>query len=406
MNHHRRLFLLSACLATVRSLTASTGRRPRILLRSSWQTVNIGDIAHTPGLLHLLESHLPGADVTLWASDTSDGVKEMLLARFPKLSIVHRGPEVARAIDGSDFLLHGSGPYLVAQRDVARWRQQTQKPYGVFGISLPELNDTVRDHLSRAEFVFFRDTVSLRLAQNGGVRCPLMAFGPDAAFAVDLRNEKAADSFLEHQGLRPGKFLCCIPRYRHTPYWNIKNRPLDQAKHRRNEQMKEHDHAPLRAAIVETVRSTGLKVLLCPEDQTQMALGKEMLLDKLPPDVVRHVVWREKFWLTDEAVSVYRRSAGLFGLEMHSPIMCIGNGVPAIVGRFAEQGSKGYMWRDIGLGDWLIDMDDPKQVQRIVPLVLAMASRPQEAKERARRAQAKVARLHANMVATVRKALP
>jgi len=32
---------------------------PSILVRSFWQTVNIGDIGHTPGLLALLEKHLP-----------------------------------------------------------------------------------------------------------------------------------------------------------------------------------------------------------------------------------------------------------------------------------------------------------------------------------------------------------
>ena len=37
------------------------GRAPRVLLRSSWQVVNIGDIAHTPGVLALLEKHMPGA---------------------------------------------------------------------------------------------------------------------------------------------------------------------------------------------------------------------------------------------------------------------------------------------------------------------------------------------------------
>jgi len=31
----------------------------RLLLRSSWQTENIGDIAHTPGMLALLEKHSP-----------------------------------------------------------------------------------------------------------------------------------------------------------------------------------------------------------------------------------------------------------------------------------------------------------------------------------------------------------
>src|SRR6185436_10539197 len=105
-----------------------------------------------------------------------------------------------------------------------------------------------------------------------------------------------------------------------------KNRAFDAQKHARNEAMKEHDHAPLREAIVAVVRQTPLKVLLCPEDMTQMAVGKEMFWDKLPADTQRRVVWREKFWLTDEALSTYRLSAGLFGSEMHSPIMAIGNG--------------------------------------------------------------------------------
>ncbi len=91
-----------------------------------------------------------------------------------------------------------------------------------------------------------------------------------------------------------------------------------------------------------------------------MAVGKEMFYDKLPADVKPRVVWREKFWLTDEALSTYVRSAGLFGSEMHSPIMALGNGIPAIVCRFEEQTSKGIMWRDIGLGDWLFDLDQSR----------------------------------------------
>jgi hypothetical protein len=118
--------------------------------------------------------------------------------------------------------------------------------------------------------------------------------------------------------------------------------------------MAEHDHAPLRDAITAVARETGLKVLVCPEDQSQMGVGAGSWTS-CRPTVRERVVWRDEFWLTDEALSTYVRSAGLFGLEMHSPIMCIGNGVPAIVCRFAEQTSKGFMWRDIGLGDWLFD---------------------------------------------------
>jgi polysaccharide pyruvyl transferase WcaK-like protein len=181
-----------------------------------------------------------------------------------------------------------------------------------------------------------------------------------------------------------------IPRLRYTPYWLIRHKPMtaeDDRKHARNEEMKEHDHAPLRAAISAVVRETPLKVLICPEDESQMAVGKAMLVDQLPDDVKARVVWREKYWLTDEALSTYVRSAGLFGLEMHSPIMCIGNGVPAIVCRFSEQTSKGLMWRDIGLGDWLFDMDNQDDVARIVPTVLALAKDPVAAKAKAAKAR-------------------
>ncbi len=61
-------------MAAVSPLVAAARRRPRILVRSSWQTVNIGDIAHTPGLLRLLERYLPDTDVWLWPSNVDNGV--------------------------------------------------------------------------------------------------------------------------------------------------------------------------------------------------------------------------------------------------------------------------------------------------------------------------------------------
>ena len=85
--------------------------------------------------------------------------------------------------------------------------------------------------------------------------------------------------------------------------------------------MKEHDHAQLREGIIQVVTQTDMKVLICCEDMTQIPLGKEMIYDKLPEDVKKKCVWRDKYWLTDEALSVYNRSAGLFGNEMHSRLM-------------------------------------------------------------------------------------
>lgn len=422
----RRQFIQSGLTAALASVPAiqrarAAGRAPRIVLRSSWQTVNIGDIAHTPGVLALLERHLPDAEVRLWPSSVADGVEAMLKKRFPKVAIMDRSKEsIASALTECDFFLHGSGPSLVAYRDVARWRAETGKPYGIYGITTGTVTDekhevihnpaktfTVRELFNDAQFVFFRDTVSLEKVKSAGITCPIMEFGPDGAFAVDLRDDTAADAFLKANHLETGKFLCVIPRLRNTPYWLIKKgTKFDPKKQERNDALKEHDHAQLRAAITAVVKETDFKVLICPEDQSQMAVGKELLYDPLPVDIKARVVWREQYWLTDEALSTYVRSAGLFGNEMHSPIMCIGNGIPAVVCRFVEQTTKGFMWQDIGLGDWLFDLDNTSDRLRLPQTVLAMASDPEAAKAKAAKARAFVQQRQREQCAIIAKQLP
>ena len=417
----RRHFLATSLTAALATSARAADKRPaRLLLRSSWQTVNIGDIAHTPGVLALIEKHLPGVEVRLWPSKVDNGVEEMLLARFPRLRIV-KGPEALKAAFAEcDFQLHGSGPSLVAQNDVARWAKETGKPYGVYGITLslqastatsPASDKSVAatvEVLSGAKFAYFRDSKSLELAKQRGCTSPLMEFGPDGAFATDLRDDAKATVFLKANGLEDGQFLCCIPRLRFTPYWTIpdKKAAFDEKKHARNESLKEQDHAPHRQAIIEVLRQTKLKVLICPEDQTQMAVGKELLYDPLPADVKPRAVWRPNYWLTGEAISVYTRSAGLFGNEMHSPIMCIGNGIPAIVCRWTEQTTKGLMWRDIGLGDWLFDFDKEEERAKLVPAVLAMAKDPAAAKAKAAKGRAFVMSKFAASMAVVKQHLP
>ncbi len=415
---NRRTFIKSAVLASVAAAAqAADQRAPRILLRSSWQVVNIGDIAHTPGVLALIEQHIPEAEVRLWASaDLSAEVMAMEHRRFPKLKIVKgtigadgkaSNADLADAIAWTDFLLHGSGPSLVAANDVAAFSKHTGKPYGVYGITHGSfLSGNDQATLDGARFVFFRDSVSLELARKQGVKSPILDFGPDGAFACDLRNDAAADAFLKANKLETGQFLCCIPRLRFTPYWTIRDAKKDETRHARNEEMKVSDHAPLLDAIIAVVRETKLKILICPEDKTQMAVGKEQLYDQLPADVKPRVVWRPNFWLTDEALSTYVRSAGLFGHEMHSPIMCIGSGIPAIVCRWAEQTSKGIMWRDIGLGDWLFDMDSEEDRKKVAAAVLALAKDPVGAKAKAAKGREFVQRRQLETLNKLKKELP
>lgn len=386
-------------LGSLSSLRAGNVASKAIILRSSWQTENIGDIAHTPGVLTLLEKYLPDVQVRLWPSNVGNGVEEMLRKRFPNVPIIRTPEEIQKAFTDCVFLLHGSGPQLVARKDIERWVNETGKPYGIYGITFPgvygfpeersKFNPVDIELLTNAKFAYFRDSVSLEFAKKNGVKCPIMEFCPDGAFAVDLRDDAAADAFLKEHGLEPGKFLCAIPQYRFSPWWELpsKKQAPNEAKRAYNDKMKEQDNAPIREAIIQVVRQTPLKVLLVPENGTQVRIGKEMLYDPLPDDVKKKVVWRDHYWLTDEAVSTYIRSAGLFGLEMHSPIMCIAQGVPAIVCRFEEQTSKGAMWRDIGLNEWLFDMDTPSDVAKIVPAVLAMAKDPKAAKAKVAKAQ-------------------
>lgn len=389
--HFLRTTLATAALPSL-ALAQESKAKKRILLRSSWQTVNIGDIAHTPGMLHLLEKHLPEYDVTLWPSSVENGVAEMLTKRFPKLKILAPTAEAKKeAFDTHDFLLHGSGPGIVGQKSIIEWTEKTGKPYGIGGVTWSggKDNGEAIKVISGGKFAFFRDSVSLELAKSKGATCPIMEFGPDATFACDLVNDEPAAAWLKEVGLEDGKFVCCIPKLRNTPYWEIKKGvKFDEKKNARNEEMKEHDIAPLRNAVIAVVQQTPMKVLLCPEDASQMKLNKEMIYDKLPEDVKKKVVWRQDYWLTDFAQSVYNRSAGLFGNEQHSPIMCIGHGIPAIVCRYKEQTSKGFMWKDIGLSEWLFDHDFDEAEKGLTPAVLAIVNDPAAAKAKALKGKA------------------
>ena len=61
----------------------------KILMLSAWQDVNIGDIAHTPGMLHVLEKYIPSAEIILWAwTPLKPEIEAMIKRRFPKLKVV------------------------------------------------------------------------------------------------------------------------------------------------------------------------------------------------------------------------------------------------------------------------------------------------------------------------------
>ena len=383
-----------------------------ILLRSSWQTVNIGDIAHTPGMLALIEKYLPGTSVILWPSNLDHGVEAMLRKRFPKLRIVRDGPwklvspqsgdpAIADAIETADFWLTGSGSGINGLADLQKWRQTSKKPYGILGASVgvvigdrnappnPEFAPELRDLMNNAQFLYTRETTSLGVVKRAKIACPRLDFVPDATFAVDLRDDKSAQALMREHHLEPDKFICVIPRLRVTPYWRMaegsKLGPDEIARRNAiNEKYKNDDCAKMREVITIWVRQTGNQVLLCPEMTYQRELFP-LLFDLLPADVKPRVKAMNRFWITDEAESLYKAARAIVSMECHSPIIANAVGRPGFYLRQPEDTWKGQMYPDLGLGDWKFEIEETTGAQ-IAARLLDVHMHYDKARETAKRA--------------------
>lgn len=386
----RRQFLTSSvAIGLSPAIARASSRGRRLLLRSSWQSENIGDIAHTPGMLALLEKHRPEDLVTLWPKRLSPEVETLLTTRFPRLAIAKTKDEQADALRHCDLFVHGSGPGLVGSKEADRART-AGKRYGFGGITLSD--DELRTHrrlLAEAEFLFLRDTDSLKAFQKAGIDGPMAAFGPDATFALDLRDDAAATRVLNDHRLEPGEFLCAVPRLRWTPYWEIRPDEVKPNPTRiaENRAFVERDHAKLREAIVAWVRHTGKKVFVVPEMTYEVPLLRPLLFDPLPADVKPRVAVLDRYWLTAEAASVYAQAAAVVSFEMHSPIIAIANGTPAIHLRQPTDTRKGQMWRDVGLEPWLFEIDHSTG-QQIAERVVEIGCNPRESRLIATKARA------------------
>jgi hypothetical protein len=125
--------------------------------------------------------------------------------------------------------------------------------------------------------------------------------------------------------------------------------------------------------MIAWVRQTGMPILVCPEMTYEVELGKEILVDPLPADVRKHVVWRDSYWLTGEATSVYARAHSLVSFEAHSPILAATVGTPAVYLRQPTDTCKGYMWRDVERPFGLVNIEEV-DAEALTAHVLALAS--------------------------------
>ncbi len=450
---NRRTFLARSATAavaaplirTARGAATKSGRPPRILLRSSWQSVNIGDIGHTPGALSLIEQHFPEAEITLWPGELGHGSREMLVQGYPRLKIVEGSigsdgrpnqPALAKAWAEADLYLSGSGSGFPASSHAVAFQKATGRPVGVFGVSTdpisgigggrePEggtlaqlrakalalppthLEANLRFIMDRAAFFFCRDTISRDYLKRQGVKTPILEFGPDAQLGMHLRDDATGFAYLRAHGLEEGKFICVVPRQRYTPYYKIKKiarTPTDDIKDAINDRTTERDHAKLREMIISYVRTTGNKVLTCPEMTYEIEVAKEFLVDPLPADVKKNVVWRDTYWLPDEAASIYAQALAVVSIECHSPLIALHSGTPTFHVRQPTDTCKGQMYRDLGADDWFFEIDETSGAQLWSRLERVHRD-PAAARAKVKTIMAGVERLQRRMVDAVRGAV-
>jgi polysaccharide pyruvyl transferase WcaK-like protein len=412
--------MLAAGLALSDLLSASTFKKnPTILLVSGWQDVNIGDIAHTPGLLHVLETFLPDAKIILWKkSGYNKNVSEIYSRNFPKVRVLYGNvndqkevdnPELLKVFNESDILLHGSGPLLVAADHLAAWVKITGKPFGVFGVTLQNPNEYHQELLKKAAFIYTRETHSIVHLKKAGIEGEHIAFAPDATFFLNIRDDKKAEHFLASNHLEAKKFICVIPRLRVTPYYKFNPNNAGWSDERikeveaLNEKCKEWDHAKMREAMIAWVRETGNKVLVCPEMTYQVDIMDELLINPLPEDVKPFVIKRG-YWLPDEAASLYSLTYAVLSFECHSPIIAAANGTPFFYLRQPEDTIKGQMYYDLGFEDWVFEIEETEGAQIVGQLHKIMNNYP-AAKAKLEAARLNIHQIYSERVENIKKCL-
>lgn len=404
--------------SSIMSCFAERVNQPKtILLVSGWQDVNIGDIAHTPGLLNVLQTFLLDTKIILWKRSKGKEVKELLNQNFPKVEIIYgdvdsqynvKSPEVKSAFNEADIMIHGSGPSVVGRTNLQAWAKFSNKPFGIFGTTIQHINDDLRTLLKKASFIYTRETESIDVLKQNGISGNHISFAPDATFFLNIHNQTLADKFMKDNGLEERKFICAIPRLRYTPYHKIKktnNWTVEKIREveRVNALKKEVDHAKMREAMIVWVRETGNKVLVCPEMTYQVDIMDELLIDPLPDDVKPFVVKRG-YWMPDEAASVYARAHTVLSFECHSPIIAAAEGTPMFYLRQPEDTIKGQMYYDLGFADWTFEIEETSGKQ-ITDTLMEVWSDYKAAREKVKSSMAKVKEIYRNRTEYVKEVM-
>ena len=381
-----------------------------------WGFGNIGDAAITPGLLSLLGHHFPDHRAAVVAEAAHERVRAYLRHDFPQCEVLENGlgraydHAIAAAkndlggtlpsFDGGDvgyvfdtfaqnvveamkrdnpqfmsvllntrLLIYNSGMILVYGEGTLAgtdfWGYTVRRslpllvanklgiPYGVYAHSFDSFDGEpgqlyFRRLLNEAAFVFCRDGDSLEYLRHLDIGPPDTMFVPDSTFSFADRDDRWAEAFMTEHGLKSREFIVVIPRT-----WLGDGVISSSVGERRS---KAHI-AKLRQIIEGWVRKTGMEAVIAVEVGRELPNAKRFLYDALSEDVRRQCTMVEDFWLAEQAAALYRHTRILITMELHSFLLAIPQGTPAIVPTFRESGRKIWMLRDFKLGEHMFDID-------------------------------------------------
>ncbi len=370
----RREFVAVLTAALGSPLLAANIQPKTIVLQSAWDTINIGDIGHTPGTLRVLEQHLPNVRIIVWAMKVDERILSMLQKRFPKVTFLQgkldgkseRDEALRSAIIHSDLFIRNSG--MGQDLSFMQFCKKHAIPYGLFGQSyFPTMvqgdgaSERI-DLLNHAAFIYTRETKTLNILRSAGISCPVLEFGPDGCFGIDVRDDERGLATMKKLGLEDRKFITVQVRTNTPKYPGVDDpRPEKLNPLHPTPQQIEDDQrrgAKYRELITQWVKRTGYKVLIAPETIKEMGHNKRLIHDKLPEDILSHVVNLDTFWNVDEAASIFARAHTAVCHEPHSLIIALANGTPIIHTYSEFHSPKCWMFKDIGLPEWLLEMDE------------------------------------------------
>lgn len=381
------------------ALWASSPGSAMKAFRERWGTVKLAEFEN---------GSLPASVAAEIAHDVLDRYPLELFQQLKRAD-----PEAAQAFTDAGFYLYPSGTTLNFGRAGMRgfWSRgpgtdlrlsiplfvarALKIPYGIAAQSFDAVEWPVdlvyRPLFKQARFLFCRDTDSLEYLRQRDLLNASSGFRPDSTFFFNGSDDAWAEAYLRKEGLESGGYMCVIGRFAES------RGPIAGAVTPQREQQQLAKYKQLMEGWIE---KTGLKVLICPEAKGEAPRLRERLYNILSPAAQQKCVCMDSFWNPDQACSVYRRSRLVVG-HMHTMVFALSVGTPVLHIPYAEAGRKSRMIADVGLADWLLDIDETP-AEAIVQAALSIHQNHDAARQRVQQSLRLVERLGQGMMAEVK----